>query len=207
MPWNPSPRLAAGLTWPRQAGAGGYRGAPGPAAWGGRGWGEPGGGGPRARPGAQGSARGGEGVCLFGACSLRIFSASGLMTARCSFEGFFLFLNKCQRCRHGTFCSHHPEFFRWNRMGRTGRGRGGAPPTPATPPQPLEITTPAHRSDPRSPFHTSKNGNTSSYTDSPLPLLTQKESYDGQYSALFFGLFFSLALPGGLAILGHNALH
>lgn len=55
--------------------------------------------------------------------------------------------------------------------------------------------------------NTSKNGNTSSYTDSPLPLLTQKESYDGQYSALFFGLFFSLALPGGLAILGHNALH
>lgn len=117
--------MAAGLTWPRQAGAGGYRGAPGPAAWGGRGWGEPGGGGPRARLGARGSARGGEGVCLFGACSLRIFSASGLLTARCSFEGFFLFLNKCQRCRHGTFCSHHPEFFRWNGMGRTGRGRGG----------------------------------------------------------------------------------
>lgn len=159
--------------------------------------------------GARGRGTEGAAVCLLGACSLRIFSASGLLTARCSFEGFFLFLNKCQRCRHDT-ARFVPTTL--NSSGGTewdapGGGGGGAPPTPATPPQPLEITTPAHRSDLRSPFHTSKNGNTSSYTDSPLPLLTQKESYDGQYSALFFGLFFSLALPGGLAILGHNALH
>lgn len=52
--------------------------------------------------GARGRGTEGAAVCLFGACSLRIFSASGLLTARCSFEGFFLFLNKCQRCRHDT---------------------------------------------------------------------------------------------------------